>query len=216
MRWPSWVTIEGGARVHSTVEFVPYEGMETIIRKGAFLDSGAKIHGGVDVGEDCIVGHYSVIRPNSKVGTHTIIGNLTMLEGDVEVGHHTTIHSQCHLARPTIVGNYVFMGPLSGTTNDRVMHHYRGVYSRKTLAHFKEYSEPVVIKDAVQIGEGTTILAGVVINTHAKIGMGSNVTKDVPPYALALGNPARVVKYIDRKDDIIILCKDHPYMGLFK
>ena len=61
------------------------------------------------------------------------------------------------------------------------------------------YHKPVLIKEYAWIGTGTTILPGVYISRHAIIGAGSVVTKDVPDYAVAAGNPAKIIKMLDKE-----------------
>ena len=59
--------------------------------------------------------------------------------------------------------------------------------------------KPVLIKESAWIGAGATILPGVCVGRHAVVGAGSVVTKDVPDYAVAVGNPARVIKMLDKE-----------------
>jgi acetyltransferase-like isoleucine patch superfamily enzyme len=197
-----------GSQIHSSVIFVPYKGQRTVIGKRVKIDSGTVIYGGVEIGNDSIVGHNTIIRFNTRIGVHSTVANLCMLEGNITIGHHTLIHSNNHLGQKTSVGNYVFMAPLCVTTNDPNLYYYRKEYSQ-TGEHWELLKGP-------EIGDGARIAVGVIIFPRVKIGKqsvlgaGAVVTKDVPDYSLAYGVPAKVRECIDPKQDVIVECKkDH-------
>jgi acetyltransferase-like isoleucine patch superfamily enzyme len=205
---PKWVVVEKGARIHPSVVFVPYEDKKTIIGKRTKIDSGSIIYGGVDIGNDCVIGHNTVIRFNTKIGHHSTIANLCMLEGNTTIGDHTLIHSNNHIGQKTTIGNYVFIAPICVTTNDPKMYYYRKEYSQ-TGEHWKLLKGPV-IKDGARIAVGVIIFPGVTIGKHSVLGAGAVITKNVPDYAIAYGIPAEIRGYVDPKKDVIVECKrDH-------
>jgi len=202
---PDWVIVGEEAQIHPSVIFVPYNNKKTIIGKRVKIDSGTVIYGGVEIGNDSIIGHNTVIRFNTKIGIHSIVANLCMLEGNISIGNHTLIHSNNHIGQKTSIGNYVFMAPLCVTTNDPKMYYYRKEYSQNG-EHWKLLKGPI-IKDGVRIAVGVIIFPGIIIGKHSVLGAGAVITKDVPDYAIVFGVPARIKRYIDPKDDIIIKCK---------
>jgi acetyltransferase-like isoleucine patch superfamily enzyme len=205
---PSWVKVGEGAQVHSSVVFVPWKNERAIIGKRVKIDSGAVVHGGVEIGNDSVVGHNTIIRFNTKIGVHSTIANLCMLEGNMTIGHHTLIHSNNHLGQKTTIGNYVFMAPLCVTTNDPKLLYYRKEYSQ-TGDHWKLLNGPV-IKDGARIAVGVIVFPGVTIGKQSVLGAGALVTRDVPDYAVAYGVPARIRDHVDPNKDIIVECKkDH-------
>lgn len=161
------------------------------------------------IGNDCIVGHNTVIRFNVKIGNHSTIGNLCMLEGNTSIGHHTLITSSCHICQKTTIGNYVFFSAFSVTTNDPKMYYYRKEYSKETGSHWRLLNGPT-IKDGARIGVGVIVFPNITVGKQAVLGAGAVVTKDVPDYAIAYGVPARIEKHVDPRKDIIMECeRDH-------
>ena len=114
----------------------------------------------------------TVVEPNKvKMGKNSIIMNnaLLMASGGIEIGDCTMVAAHAKLI-----------------SNDH------DLYDRRILTML-----PIKIGNHVWVGAGATILKGVTVGDHAIIGGGSIVTKDVPPYAVVVGNPAKVVKYLD-------------------
>lgn len=110
---------------------------------------------------------------------------------DIEIGDNSGIGLNCRVTGPLKIGSEVMMGPdvmifTRNHKNDRLDIPMRLQTAPKS---------PVVIEDDVWIGARVIILPGITIKRGAIIGAGAVVTKDVPPYAIAGGNPARVIRY---------------------
>lgn len=108
---------------------------------------------------------------------------------DVIIGNRSDVGLYCVAPSGTIIGNYVMMGPecmifTDAHKFDKEKLIYKGMTDRKK----------VIIEDRAWIGARCIILPGVTIGKGSTIGAGSVVTKDVPPYCLAAGNPAKVIK----------------------
>ena len=125
------------------------------------------------IGEKSVIRNpVTVVEPNKvKMGKNSIIMNnaLLMASGGIEIGDCTMVAAHAKLI-----------------SNDH------DLYDRSILTML-----PIKIGNHVWVGAGATILKGVTVGDHAIIGGGSVVNKDVPPYAVVVGNPARVVKYLD-------------------
>ena len=125
------------------------------------------------IGEKSVIRNpVTVVEPNHvKMGKNSIIMNnaLLMASGGIEIGDCTMVAAHAKLI-----------------SNDH------DLYDRSILTML-----PIKIGNHVWVGAGATILKGVTVGDHAIIGGGSVVTKDVPPYAVVVGNPAKVVKYLD-------------------
>ena len=115
----------------------------------------------------------------------------------VEIGDHSGIGLRASLQGKVIIGSNVMMGP------ECMIFARNHAFSRTDIPMREqgfEPEKPVVIEDDVWIGARVTILPGVTVGTGAVIGAGAVVTKDVPPYAIVGGNPAKVLRY--RKEEV--------------
>jgi acetyltransferase-like isoleucine patch superfamily enzyme len=130
----------------------------------------------------------------SFCGTVVPVELVTYASGRIEIGNHTFINYGSSIASRVSVkiGSYCHLG------------HYTFVMDNDqhdVIRHWElPKSEPVIIEDYVWIGSKTVILPGVRIGSHAVIGAGSIVTKDVPPRCVAAGNPARVLRHLTELD----------------
>ncbi|MCE5177950.1 MAG: acyltransferase [Porphyromonadaceae bacterium] len=133
------------------------------------------------------MGSYSVIED------YAIINNAV---GDIVIGNHTRIGLGNTIIGPVTIGNKVNLAQniiISGLN-----HNFED--AEVAIADQGVHTAPVTIEDDVWIGGNSVILPGTRIGEHVVIGAGSVVTKDVPAYSIAVGNPARVVKQYDVED----------------
>jgi len=139
------------------------------------------------IGEGTTVWQFVVILKGAKIGQDCNICAQTLIEGDVIVGDRVTVKSGVQLWDGTRIGDDVFIGPNVTLTND--------LYPRSKK--YPEHFSRVVIERQASIGAGATLLAGVTVGESAMVGAGAVVTKNVPAGAVAVGNPAEVIRYID-------------------
>ncbi len=127
------------------------------------------------------------------VGNDTLIEDFATVNngvGDVRIGEHTVIGLHDVIIGPVSIGNHVMLA--QNVVVSGLNHGYEDVtVSPKDQPVSREL---ITIGDRVWIGANSVITAGVTIGKHAVIGAGSVVSGDVPPYSVAVGNPARVVK----------------------
>ncbi|MBV9804326.1 MAG: N-acetyltransferase [Solirubrobacterales bacterium] len=112
------------------------------------------------------------------------------MEGDVIVGDRVTIKSGVYLWDGLRVEDDVFIGPQATFTNDR--------FPRSKHAF---ECQVTTIRRGASIGAGAVLLPGITVGERAMVGAGAVVTRDVPDFALVVGNPARVVRMLDRESD---------------
>jgi acetyltransferase-like isoleucine patch superfamily enzyme len=130
------------------------------------------------------------------IGTRSVVESFSVLNnavGDLFIGDQTRIGIGNTIIGPVTIGNHVNIGQhvlISGLN-----HQYENI--QITIADQGVTVAAVCIADDVWIGGNVVILAGVRIGQHVVIGAGSVVTKDVPAYSVAVGNPAKVVKVYD-------------------
>ena len=158
-----------------------------MIHETAFVEEGAKI------GEGTNIWHFVHIRKGANIGKKCNIGKDVYIDINVKIGDNCKIQNFASLYRGLTVGNDVFIGPHVCFTND--------LYPRAKIWSDEKVAKTIV-KDGASIGANSTIVAGVAIGKYAMIGAGSVVTKDVPDYALVVGNPARVVGRVDEKGNV--------------
>jgi len=127
------------------------------------------------------------ILPGAKLGKDCNVCDHTFIENDVIVGDRVTIKCGVQLWDGITLENDVFIGPNVTFTND-------------PFPRSKQYPEAfsrTVIRAGASIGANATILPGLTIGQHAMVGAGTVVTKEVPPNAIVVGNPARIVGYVN-------------------
>ena len=139
-----------------------------------------------NIGKDTRVWAFVHILPEAIIGEDCNICDHVFIENDVRMGDRVTIKSGVQLWDGITLANDVFVGPNATFTND--------IFPRS-----KEYPETFKrthIQEGASIGANATILPGITIGQYAMVGAGTVVTKDVPPHAIVVGNPARITGYV--------------------
>ena len=154
------------------------------------------IHQLSDVQSKCIgpgtrIWQFSVVLAGAIIGENCNICAHTLIENDVTIGNDVTIKSGVFIWDGITLEDRVFVGPCVVFSNDKFPRSkvYSNLYS-KTL-----------IKTGASLGANSTILPGITVGKYAMVGAGAVVTKDVPDHALVVGNPARIVRYIEAEND---------------
>lgn len=180
------VRIGEGTTIQDNVILGSAEEGELSIGKDSIVRSGAVIYSRVKIGDNFRSGHNILIRENSEIGDSVLVGTNSVIDGDCKIGSNVSIQTGVYVTSYTTIEDGVFLGPLCVTTNDRYMKY--GV----TL-------QGSVIKEGARIGANSTIMSGITIGEGAIVAAGSVVTKDVPPYKVVMGLPARVVNDAPRE-----------------
>lgn len=144
-----------------------------------------------NIGEGTRIWQYSVILKNSVIGSGCNICAHTFIENDVIIGNDVTIKSGVYIWDGITIGDQVFIGPCVAFTNDK-------------MPRSKQYPESFMrttLKTGASIGANATILPGITLGEHCMVGAGAVVTKDVPPYAVVIGNPAKVIRTLESSHD---------------
>lgn len=129
------------------------------------------------------------IRENAQIGEGCIVSKDVYIDHAVKIGDHCKIQNSVSVYHGVEIGNDVFVGPNACFTNDKVPRAFNTEW-KITETH---------IGNGVSIGANATIVCGITIGEYAMVAAGSVVTKDVPPYTLVMGNPARPVARIDKE-----------------
>ncbi|MDG2153848.1 MAG: DapH/DapD/GlmU-related protein [Crocinitomicaceae bacterium] len=147
----------------------------------------AVIDQGCEIGEGTKVWHFSHIMPNCKIGLKCNIGQNVVVSPDVTLGNNVKVQNNVSIYSGVNCEDDVFLGPsmvFTNVTNPRSGVNRRGQYTKTT------------VKKGASIGANATIVCGHDIGEYAFIGAGAVVTKDVPAYALLVGNPARQIGWM--------------------
>lgn len=156
------------------------------IGHSANIRSGTVIYLGSTIGDHLETGHNAVVREENKIGNHFSIWSNSVLDYGCQIGNNVKIHCNCYVAQFTTMEDDVFLAPGVIVAND--LH--------PGSPDFRDCMKGPALRKGAQIGCNVTLLPHVTVGEHSLIGAGSVVTKDIPPYSLAYGNPARVVKKI--------------------
>lgn len=162
----------------------PGTGGGTTIGAGAVIRAGAIIYADVQIGVNALVGHGTLLRTNVQVGTETQLGHHLTVERSTRIGRDVRCSPGSHITSSAVLADRVFLGAGVRTINDKTMT-WRAP-QRKPVLKAPQFDT------GAKVGTGSVVLAGVTIGEHALIGADSLVTRDVPPWSLAYGHPARV------------------------
>ncbi len=140
-----------------------------------------------NVGDRTRVWAFAHILPKAVVGADCNICDHVFIENDVVLGNRVTVKCGVQLWDGIRLEDDVFVGPNATFTNDPMP---------RSRNHLPKYPETFV-RQGASIGANATILPGITVGRHALVGAGSVVTHSVPPYAVVVGNPARIVRYTE-------------------
>jgi len=162
--------------------------LPTIIGSGAVVRSHVVIYAGNRIGNNVRIGNKANIRELNIIGDDVSIGSLSVIEHHVTIENAVRIHSQVFIPEFSVIKAGAWIGPNVVLTNAK--------YPNSPTA--KASLRGPIIEEGARIGANATILPGVTIGKNSLVGAGSVVTKDVPENAVVVGNPARIVNYIDK------------------
>jgi acetyltransferase-like isoleucine patch superfamily enzyme len=127
-----------------------------------------------------------------QIGANSKVGSFVEIQKGVVIGENCKISSHTFICEGVTIGNGVFVGHNVSFINDM---YPKAANPDGTLQTESDWTMvETVIGDHASIGTGATILGGIRIGIHAMVGAGAVVTKDIPDYAVVVGNPAKIVK----------------------
>lgn len=147
----------------------------------AVIDEGCKI------GKGTRIWHFTHIMPNCIIGENCNLGQNVVVSQDVVLGNNVKVQNNVSIYTGVICEDDVFLGPSMVFTN---------VINPRSAVNRRDQYLRTLVKKGATIGANATIVCGNTIGNYAFIGAGAVVTKDVPDYALVVGNPARHIGWM--------------------
>lgn len=154
-----------------------------------FVHSSAIVDKNVEIGKDCKIWHFSHILSGSKIGKNCSFGQNCVVGPNVKIGNGVKVQNNVSIYEGVICEDDVFLGPSMVFTN---------VINPRSFINRREEFKTTLLKQGCSIGANVTIVCGVVIGEYALIGAGAVITKDVLPFALMVGNPAKQIGWVDK------------------
>lgn len=148
----------------------------------------AEIEKGAKIGKGTKIWHNSQIKKGSIIGNDCVIGHNSFIASGAIIGNNVKIQSNTDIWDKIILEDYVFIGPSVVFTNDK---NPRAKYPKE-----KDNWLPTLVKEGATIGANATIICNTTIGKWAMIGAGAVVRKDIPDYAIVVGNPEKIIGYI--------------------
>jgi UDP-2-acetamido-3-amino-2,3-dideoxy-glucuronate N-acetyltransferase len=152
-----------------------------------FVHESAFIDEDVEIGEGTTIWHVSHILRNSRIGIDCRIGQNVVVGPNVSIGNGVKIQNNVSVYEGVTLEDDVFCGPSAVFTN---------VYNPRSEIRRMDELRPTLVRRGATLGANCTIVCGVTIGRYAFIGAGAVVTRDVPDFALVVGNPARIIGWI--------------------
>ena len=151
------------------------------------IHTTALIENSVTLGDDTRIWHHCHIREGTVIGQRCNLGKNVYIDTGVRIGDETKIQNNVSVFHGVALGRRVFIGPSAVFTNDLTPRAFLWDATRVVKTR---------VGDGASIGANATIVCGVTIGEYAMVGAGSVVTRDIPAFCLAYGNPARLQGYV--------------------
>lgn len=167
-----------------------------------FKHDQALVHPKAQIGDQTRVWAFANILDGALIGEHCNICDGCFVEGGAVIGNHVTMKNGVEVFNGVSIEDDVFLGAHTTFINDR--------YPRSNRKDAWTL-EKTLIKKGATIGANSTILCGITVEEYAVVGAGSVLTKNVAPYTIVVGNPAKLIGYAcscGRKlnDDLVCTC----------
>lgn len=163
------------------IEDLQYKGCK--IGKNTILRAGVSVYKDTVIGDDVRTGHNVLIREKCTIGNNVLLGTNVVVDNHTKIGNFVSIQSSVYIPTGTVIEDYVFLGPNCVLLND--------------LFPIRQKNVPLkapVIRKGASIGGNASLLPGIEVGEGAIVAASAVVTRNVPPWHMAVGSPARFVE----------------------
>lgn len=154
-----------------------------------FAHPSTIIDDGAQIGQKTKIWHFCHVMPTATIGNNCNIGQNVYIDNNVSIGNGVKIQNNVSVYANVIVEDDCFLGPSMVFTN---------VINPRAFIERKSEFKTTVVKKGASIGANATIICGITIGEYAFVGAGSVVVKNVPDFALMVGNPARQIGWMSK------------------
>jgi len=154
----------------------------------------AVIDEGAEIGNGTKIWHFSHIMSGAMLGENCTIGQNVFIAPQAVLGNNVKVQNNVSIYTGVVCEDDVFLGPSCVFTN---------VINPRSFISRKEEFRRTLVKKGATVGANATVICGVTIGEYAMIGAGAVVTKDVPDYALIVGNPGKQIGRVDKEGNTV-------------
>ncbi len=158
--------------------------------ENVFVHPTAIVDDGALIGEGSRIWHFCHIMPGAKLGEKCVLGQNVFVGPGVQIGNGVKIQNNVSVYQGVVIEDDVFCGPSMVFTN---------VINPRSAIERKDAFKSTLIRKGATIGANATIICGIELGHHCFIGAGAVVTKEVLPYELWIGNPARRIGWMSER-----------------
>tara|TARA_B100001057_G_C22865691_1_gene956405 strand:- start:1219 stop:1713 length:495 start_codon:yes stop_codon:yes gene_type:complete len=159
-----------------------------------FVHSSSVVDDGAIIGEETKIWHFCHVSMNAVIGKNCNLGQNVFVDNGVSIGKNCKIQNNVSIYNSVTIEDDVFCGPSMVFTN---------VYNPRATVERKDEFRKTLVKKGSTIGANATIVCGVTLGEYCFIAAGAVINKDVEPYSLMAGVPARKIGEVDKKGNII-------------
>ena len=161
------------------------------VHKSSYVDENVKIGTGTKIW------HFSHIQSGARIGKECSIGQNVNVANNVRIGNFVKIQNNVSVYEGVVLEDYVFCGPSMVFTNIKLP---RSEFPQRG----SKFYDKTTVRRSATIGANATILCGIEIGKYSLIGAGAVVTRDVPNHALVIGNPGKIVSWVNKKGEKLV------------
>ena len=165
----------------------PEETTASSPQRSYFVHESSFIEEDVEIGEGTKIWHFSHVLRNSRIGKDCTIGQNAMIGPNVTIGNGIKIQNNVSVYEGVTLEDGVFCGPSVVFTN---------VFNPRSYIRRMDELRPTLVRRGASLGANCTVVCGVTIGQYAFIGAGAVVLKDIPDFALVVGNPGRIIGWM--------------------